>query len=393
MMGRIHKATQSNFWLLFGYGLVAAILFLYTYTQVDLNLTISTANFWQRIQKSFQYVGYYLRPQSAAMYLGIIGAFYILYAAAIVMARKGKLSGSTLWRVIVVMAALLVFSYPAFSYDLFNYMFTAKTVLLYRKNPYEVIPLQFASIDPWVNIMRWTHLPSAYTPLWIALTLPAYFFGFHTFLIILWNMKLLVVMGYVLAVRATQLILRSLEPEGELTGTVIIALNPLIIVETLVSGHNDIVMMAIVLWAIVLLQRKKLRMFWFVWALSVALKLMTIVLAPVFWLTTRKPQGAWRLWSLIAMFIGLIAVVSRREMLPWYWVWVMPFVALLPKYRTVTLLAGAFSFGLLLRYAPYLYFGDWNAPVPILKWWVTVVPMVVATLIVLLRRGLKVKTP
>ena len=86
---------------------------------------------------------------------------------------------------------VLVLSYPAFSYDIFNYMFTAKTVLLYHKNPYEVIPMQFISIDPWVNVMRWIHLPSAYTPIWILLSLPAYFFGFGTFLLILWNFKII----------------------------------------------------------------------------------------------------------------------------------------------------------------------------------------------------------
>jgi len=34
------------------------------------------------------------------------------------------------------------------------------------------------------------------------------------------------------------------------------------------------------------------------------------------------------------------------------------------------------SLGLLLRYAPFLYYGYWNAPVPTIKFWATVIPAV-----------------
>ena len=167
-----------------GYIIASVFLFLYSYTQVDLSLTLSSSGLLQTIQKAFQYIGFYARPLSTTLYSLIVVFWFGLYAWSLGLAAKGKLTIPDVWKIVGLVTLLLVFSYPAFSYDLFNYVFTAKTVLVYHKNPYEIIPLQFAGIDPLVSIMRWTHLPSAYTPLWITLTLPAYLLGFGKFFLI-----------------------------------------------------------------------------------------------------------------------------------------------------------------------------------------------------------------
>lgn len=359
---------------------VAFALFLYSYTQVDLNLTLSRVSIFQSIQKSFQYIGYFERPFSTGIYIGILMLFFILYGVVLAFIHRGKIAEKTLWRIILIFVAVLVFSYPAFSYDFFNYMFTAKTVLVYHKNPYDVIPLQFAGIEPWLTFMRWTHLPSAYTPLWILLTLPSYLLGFGIFLLILFNIKLLVAGFYLLAVWAVGKIIEYRQPKRKILGMAIFALNPLIIIESLVSSHNDIVMMGIAMVAMVLyLQKRKLRSF-FVLAISAALKLMTIFLIPVYLLKWN------RLYALIAIVTGFILVIFQREVLPWYWVWVMPFVALLPEHKSITIVSAGVSLGLLLRYAPYLYYGHWDAPVPTIKLWVTLMPVAVSLCFLLILR-------
>lgn len=362
------------------YMIASLALFLYSYTQVDLNLTLSTANIWQYIQKAFQYVGYYERTVSTVLYLSILVFFYGLYVIVLQRIRAGTMTVHSLWKTIFCISLVFVLSYPAFSYDIFNYMFTAKTVLLYHKNPYEVIPMQFISIDPWVSVMRWIHLPSAYTPLWIILSLPAYFFGFGTFLLILWNFKIVAAIFYLLAVKGIYTVLKTVEPENALVGMAVFALNPLIIIESLVNGHNDIVMIAIAIWSMVFFIRKKQYvMSWFLLALSIGMKLMTIFLIPSFALRWRRSI------ALAGMALGFVLVIREREVLPWYFVWIMPFVALLPGRRNITMVAGAFSLGLLLRYAPFLYYGHWDGPVPIIKLWVTILPVLASCLIVLFR--------
>lgn len=366
---------------LFWYTVASVLLFLYSYTQIDLSLTLSSAGFLQSIQKQFQYVGFFARPVSTLLFVGIIGTWYLLYAGVLSAARNGQLSITQLWRIIIVITVLLVLSYPAFSYDLFNYIFTAKTVLVYHKNPYEIIPLQFAGLDPLVSIMRWTHLSSAYTPVWIVLSLPAYLLGFGKFLLIVWNLKITVALFYLFAVIGVKKVLERIEPAHVVLGTAIFALNPLVIIESLVSAHNDIAMMAIGVWAIILMIGKKYLMSWVVLSLSIAVKLMTITLVPIFLFNRLRTN--WRIWSLVGLGIGFLFVLTKREPLPWYWVWFMPMIAFLPTKKWLVTLAGWYSFALLMRYGPYLYFGNWNAPVPILKWWVTIVPVGIALLVVI----------
>ncbi|MBI5449533.1 hypothetical protein HY948_04440 [Candidatus Gottesmanbacteria bacterium] len=347
--------------LLFFYCLASLSLFLYSYTQVDLNLTLTHINLWQTIQKAFQHVGYFQRPVSTAAYLLILSLFFILYGLSLIWIKRKTINERGFWSIVILVTVLLVFSYPAFSYDMFNYLFTAKTVLIYQKNPYTVLPMQFAGIDSWINFMRWVHLPSAYTPLWIAFTLPAYFFGYQLFLLILWNMKILVAGFYVLSVWCVGAILKKTDTGNALLGMAILALNPLVIMESLVSAHNDIAMMAFSLLSIYWFTQKKLWLSWFFLSTSIALKLMTIFLVPSAIFKWKKEV------SLACIVAGLFFVLMRREFLPWYYVWVLPYVALMPGVTVLQIISVGLSFGLLLQYAPYLYLGHWDPPVPMIK--------------------------
>ncbi len=392
-MGDIHRVSSTKmqkssvvFRILFFVYLTSSILFfLYSYTQVDLNLTLSRVSVWQTVQQAFQHIGYYERPLSTTLYIGLLFIFFLLYSIALFSIKKGRLTSRQFWFIVLGMTGILVFAYPAFSYDMFNYMFTAKTILVYHKNPYLVIPLQFTGIEPWVTFMRWTHLPSAYTPLWILFTLPAYALGFGYFLVVLWNIKLLIAGFYLGAIWCIGKILKRLDKNNALLGMAIFALNPLIIIESTVSSHNDILMMTLALFSFYLFLKGRRMSSYFVLALSVAMKLMTIFFIPMYFVKWN------RTWALVAIVTGFILVLFQREVLPWYWVWVMPFVALLPNMPELFILSWGISLGLLLRYAPYLYFGDYNDPVPVIRFWVTLVPILLSLIFLLVYRYRKIR--
>lgn len=364
--------------LLAGYAISSIALFLYSYTQVDLNLTLSQISIWQSIQKTFLSIGYYQRPLSTGFFIVIIAALFVLYLIVLSQAAKEALSVKQVWNIIIVVLCILLLSYPAFSYDMFNYMFTAKTVLVYQKNPYGVIPLQFSGFDPYLTFMRWTHLPSAYGPIWIGLTLPFYLSGLGYFLVTLWNFKLLMAGFYALCALGIVKILNVFTKENTALGLTLFALNPLIMIESLVSAHNDIVMMAVAVWAIYYLLKKRYYLALFLLSVSIALKLMTIVLVPLFlyawWNRDMKPKQLF-LYSTITMVAALLFIISKREVLSWYLVWIVPFVALMPKRMSLIILAVGASLGLLLRYAPVLYYGNYDVPTVIAKFWVTIVPV------------------
>ncbi|EKD67784.1 MAG: hypothetical protein ACD_48C00221G0002 [uncultured bacterium] len=357
------------------YGILALALLLYSFTQIDLGMTLTQASIWQGIQKQFQYVGYFNRSLSTVLFISILSAYFLAYIGVLWGIQKRKISSKTMWLAIIVTAGILVFSYPAFSYDFFNYLFTAKTVLVYHKNPYLVIPLQFAGVDPWLSFMHWTHLPSAYTPLWILVTLPPFFFGFGYFLLLLWGLKAVMVGAYIFTIIGIGKILERVDREYMYIGMASFAFNPLIIIESLVSSHNDIVMMALAVWAIVFFQQKKRWISWILLSLSIGMKLMTIFLIPSFM------TGWKRNTMLIFMSIGFMAVLFQREVLSWYWVWIVPFISLVPRKWNVCIISYGVSIGLLLRYAPFLYYGNWDPPVGEIKMWVMWVPIAIALVI------------
>lgn len=342
-----------------GYVVASIALLLFSYTQVDLNLTLSRVSVWQGIQKAFQYIGFYERPLATGIYIGIVVSLFALYALLLVNIKKNAVSTAIVWKLIIVVAIILFFSYPAaFSYDFFNYMFTAKTVLVYRQNPYMVIPLQFSGIDPWTNFMRWTHLPSAYTPLWIMMSVVPYLLGLGYFVLVLFAMKGFIMGFYLLAcwglTKAVEQVSGTAHSRNAAYPLAFFALNPLILIESLVSGHNDIVLVALAMVSVFFYLAKDQVNAWFHLGLSIAAKFMTIFLIPVY--VFRKD----RRWMLGAMLIGLALVLSRREFLPWYWVWVMPFVALNYDRAILTRWASIVSLGLALSYAPFMYFGEYS---------------------------------
>ena len=118
-------------------------LFFYSFTQVDLNLTLIKHPFINQIIKSFQYLGYFQRPLSTIIFLLLLLLLFLLYFSFMALAKKGNLSRREFWLVIICTSVILLFSYPAFSYDIFNYMFDAKTIVIYHQSPWHTKPLDF----------------------------------------------------------------------------------------------------------------------------------------------------------------------------------------------------------------------------------------------------------
>lgn len=362
-----------------GYFVISIVLFLFSYTQVDLNLTLSRVGIWQSIQKAFQYIGFYQRPIATGLYIGIVVALFSLYVLLLKGILANKVSIKSIWGIIFLLTGLLVFSYPAaFSYDFFNYLFTAKTVLVYHQNPYAVTPLQFASIDPWTNFMRWTHLSSAYAPLWIGISLIPYMVGFGYFITVLFATKWMIAGFYLLAAYMLVRTMEIIAPKYKIYALAIFACNPLVIIETLVSGHNDIVLVAFALISVYMYFSKEyIQSFWYL-SLSIATKLMTIFLLPVYFLK----KGKW--WMLISMMFAISLVLLRREFLPWYWVWIIPFAALNYEHHKLIRFVTVISLGLVLSYSPYIYFGEYSVTEQLWKTsiiWVGVLVGILTTLI------------
>lgn len=354
------------------HGLTAVLFFIYSFTQVDLALTLTSNGLFNGIFKMLQHIGFFERQLSSAVYFFLLMWFFGIYIYTLYLAYHKRIRIREVYYISAIYCVFFIFSYPALSYDIFNYMFTAKTVVFYQKNPYLVTPLAFFGFDPWVSVMRWIHLPSAYTPVWIMMSLPVYIFGLGKFVLTLLNFKILLAFFYLLSVVVLKRILSVIQSDAVLPGVVFFALNPLVLIESIYSPHNDIVLVAVALvsYLAYLLNRKLWS--YFLLALSVSIKLMTVFLYPAAF-------GGWKRRTVMyCMLAAVIVGFVRKELLPWYFLWLMPFLALNTDFGVVIYSGIGFSAGLLLRYAPYLYMGKYDALTDLWRNILTVVPVVLA---------------
>src|SRR3989344_3738543 len=327
------KRESHVVFFLFVFSLI--VLFLYSFTQVDLSLTITRTSFWQPIQHAFQYIGYFNRPLSVLLYIAIIGLLSICYIFFLRFAKKGILKEKAIWFVVIFIGILFIFSYSAFSYDIFNYIFDAKIITHYGQNPYIHKALDFPE-DPMLSFMHWTHRTYPYGPSWLFLTVPISFIGFSYFVPTFFLFKGLIILCYIGTAYYLQKIAEKLRPGTGITALVAFALSPLIIIESLVSSHNDIVMMFFVLLGIWFMVQRKLALSLLSLFFSIGIKFATVFLLPVFAYISFKQKKESNLnleKPLVAMFflmlIAMLIAIVRTNFQPWYFLSVFVLASIL----------------------------------------------------------------
>lgn len=356
--------------LFFSYGIVLILLFLYSYTQVDLSLTFSRLGILHSLVNAFQYIGYFQRPLSAGIYVSLLILLFVFYVFFLCLSYKGFLNKKDVWKLILGGSILLVFSYNAFSYDLFNYIFDAKIVTHYHQNPYLHKALDYQG-DPMLSFMRWTHRVYPYGPLWLVLTVPLSFIGYQFFIPTFFFFKLLMTASFVGSVYLIGKIFQRLNPRREVLGIVFFGLQPLLLIESLVSSHLDIVMMFFALYAIYLLLEKRYMYSLMSFFLSIGIKFATLFIAPLFIFfficENQKKVFPWRLGFFLTTVLMLVATIIasvRTNFQPWYLIGPLTFAVFLADWVYILVITIIISFFALLSYLPFLYLGNWNPPVP-----------------------------
>ena len=378
--------TPTNIFI-FLYILVAILLFLYSFTQVDLGLTLTRLSIWTDIQRGFQSIGYFQRPLSTYLYLGLVVLLFAYYGFFLYLTSKNRLTHRTFWIVLFSVTAFLTFSYNAFSHDLFNYIFDAKILSFYHLNPYEYKALDFPE-DPMLGFMHWTHRTYPYGPVWLAITAPLYLLGFSYLLTSIVLFKLLMAGCFLGSVYYVGEILKKTSPKHALLGMAFLGFNPLLQIESLVSAHNDIVMMFFAVIAVYFLVEKRRTLSLLFMVFSIGTKFATAVLLPVYFyqwfFMQRKKSMPWErffLISIVFLFGAVIAASLRTNFQPWYLIYPLVFAGLQSRRYYVFIPSVIFSFFALLQYVPYLYLGNWDEPVPTILFALNVAAVTTATAI------------
>lgn len=365
--------TAKFFYLLLLVGLV-----VFSYGLIDPNLKLVV---WGRLD-FFTFLNPLLTTLIFAFFLLALFGFYFYFLN---LAEKRKVLPKQWSRLIAMTTAILLFSYPAFSSDIFNYIMTAKVVTFYRENPYLVMPIEFLG-EPMLAFMHLANRLTPYPPLWIGLTLIPSFLAKGNILTSLFLFKLLIVAFYLGIVFLIGKILGEINSRKKLKGVVFFALNPLVLIEVLVSSHNDVVMMFFALLGFFLLFQKRKGPAFLSLFVSGGIKYVTLVLLPIFGLWDRLKKEKLISLACGTLFLALFLSPLKRELYPWYLVWVIPFVALAVEKKFLFWLSISFSFGLLCRYLPFLYTRSWAGITPRVKEWVAIIPPSLVVLSFSLRR-------
>ena len=342
------------------YGVFLLLFTIFSYAFVDPNLS-----YLKNIYSGFASSN---RLFTTVFYISSVIIFFIFYSIFIYLGVKKKISMKEIFILLGVTVVILFFSYPAMlSYDIFNYVTTSKVLFFYHENPYIVMPIEFIG-DPFLAFTHASNKIALYGPFWILLTGIPYSLGIGNFIVVLFSLKFLNILFYLGTVFLIWKISKNI------ISLILFALNPLVVIETLVSGHNDIVMIFLALVSFFLLVKKKIFLGTLFFVSSIFIKYTTILLIPVFlfiaWKIIKKREIHFErifYYSSLLMYIGFFLSPIREEIYPWYAIWFISFAFLIPNKKILLYTSIVFSFSLLLRYTPYMLTGTYVGQTPVMK--------------------------
>ncbi len=325
--------------LLILYFLLIFSLSIYSFALVDPNITFFNHPLWTNFRNIVVEFGYNRRQDSWMVYLLIIVLLFIFNYFFVLKYKKLALSPL---KISLVIGSILVFSYPFLSADFFSYIFYTRILTLYHHNPYTYLAGDFY-LDPWLRFTQWTGNNYPYGPIFLAIMAVPSFLGFAKFAPTFFLFKITTVAFYLLAVKFLDKLNRK--------WAIMFATSPLIIVEGLVNGHNDLIGISLAIIGLYFLHKKKVLSAVFI-VLSVGIKYMTFP----FLLILAKFKNKKRL-ILLSVLAVLIYWTFKSEIQPWYF---MILFGLLPFYEDLISRLNIFFFGLLMSYYPYVRFGAWG---------------------------------
>lgn len=388
----------------------------WSYSQIDPNLLLSTNPSVVAMEQTMlafshnrQAVTIWYEATIAVLFLLYFALWFVMQRQTVVLKKAGILL------FLVIAFAFTLLSHPALSHDIYNYIFNAKIIWVYHADPSIAVALNYAP-DPWLRFMHNVHTTSPYGFVWNAISLVPFIAGMGKFLPILLFFKTWMLVAGIGLITLQYKLLRLLFPKMEkkhITSRLLLfVLNPLVVIETLSTGHNDVWMMLLVLFSIYtffLFQTKK-HVLWLVvsiltLAASVEIKFASAAMIPLYLLllssefkkllsklprfVSRIQQGLYEYWPEIAGLLLFLPLLTQRSerFHPWYLIWSLSFLPFM-KARSMKVLLLVFSVTAMLRYVPFLYFGDYSQIVTDQQLVITWSAVIIGIAILLVMRGI-----
>jgi len=162
------------------------------------------------------------------------------FLAVLREAWRGTVSPGTVIGLAVAYHVVVLFLPLLFSRDVYSYAYYGRIAAVYHANPYVATPSDFPS-DPFALYVgpRWVGTPAVYGPLFTLLSSGvARMFESVTALIAAF--RVIAIVASLTTMAIVHHLVRRVRPEREAFAVAIIGLNPVVVFQSVASGHNDL---------------------------------------------------------------------------------------------------------------------------------------------------------
>ncbi len=188
----------------------------------------------------------------------ILLVFTIYGLSAYLIQRRGEQNNYALairliWLAIIVSGCIYIFTPASTSDDISSYASYGRLLIIHHANPYFIPPSAFPQ-DPTYHFVYWKDVVSIYGPIWTIISaflgwlagvdMPGYFIAFRIFTFAVHLLNILLITAILRAMNRS--------PRTIALGALLYAWNPLVLLESSLGGHNDIIMVTFMLLGILL---------------------------------------------------------------------------------------------------------------------------------------------
>ncbi|MHB0875125.1 MAG: hypothetical protein ACYC5O_03665 [Anaerolineae bacterium] len=261
------------------------------------------------------------RVEAAATYGIACVLLFAFYIAACRLVRGLSLARSR-WAIVapaLIAAVACLLLYPITAMDIYYYIITARVWMVHGANPLATAPDGFGG-DPYLAYAGdYAHHPSPYGPVWALLSAPAGLTSASSLLVSLLVLKTLALLAYCACGALVVWIVSRLRPGEEASALLLVAWNPLVLLEAIGNGHNDMVMALFVLSAVALALSRWRLASPAALALAALVKLPAVILLPplLIYLAQSERSTAGKVRRLVASAVLAALVVAAGYALFW----------------------------------------------------------------------------
>ena len=258
------------------------------------------------------------RPWMGIVWVAGLVLLFGLYAVALWVAGRAGISLRMIFAFSLVFGVTLIWLYPVTATDLFQYVMRARVQVVYGANPMTVTPSHFPD-DPLLPFLgEWKEILSPYGPAWESLAGAVAGLGFTGAVSGALAYKVVTFLAYLVCIVA---LFRGTEKDPR--AILFFAWNPLVLLQGLGNGHNDLVMLAWMLLALVFWKRSGN---WLLATIALSLAVLTkaaaAVMVPLLLVAVLRAQPNWRqrgiaLAGMAAIGAGLALLAYLPYWPPW----------------------------------------------------------------------------